>query len=772
MEFVGAREELLSQKGRPGKAARTALAGLTDTWLTELFEDAGAGDLGCALVAVGGYGRSELAPGSDLDLLLLHPAGADVSAVADKIWYPIWDSGMALDHSVRTPAEARRLAGKDLRVVLGLLDARTVSGDQQLAAALRASVLHDWRAMAGKRLEELRVGVTARTETYGELAHLLEPDLKESYGGLRDVTVLRAIEASWVVNTEHRSLDASVTALLDARDALHLATGRAGDKLTLQEQGPAATLLGDDDPDILLRRVAGAGRTIGYACDVAWHRVDRIVSNRPGGLVRRLRTRRPERAPLAEGVVVQDGEAVLSLDARPDRDPVLVLRAAAAAAQAGLRLSPHAVERLAAESTPIPIPWPDEARESLVSLLGAGRAALPIWEALDHADLISRLIPPWRVVRSAPQRNPVHRFTVDRHLLEAAATAATLTRNVSRPDLLLVGAMLHDIGKGQPGDHTDVGVKIVAEIAPELGFNPTDSAILVSLVANHLLLPDTATRRDLSDPATIEAVADAVGSELVLELLYALTKADAAATGPAAWSPWKANLVAELVSRTRAVLAGSPVPPAPGLSEQQRALAAEPGVQVLMTQGQGALIVTVVADDRLGLLATVAGVLAVNRLAVRSANTETIGSRAVTTWTVQPEFGEPASAEHLRQDVRRAFDGTLDVEKKLTQRAAAYKRRRIWEPAPARVDLVPEASAHALVMEVRAQDAPGLLYSVASAISSTGISIDSAKVATLGSDVVDVFYLVRDGETPGIDDADVVQAAVLRVLGKTPELLS
>lgn len=762
-DYASARKELLERPGRPGPASRKALVGLTDDWLAGIFEQAGAAEANCALVAVGGYGRGHLAPGSDLDLLLLHPRGADVAAVAEKIWYPVWDGGVRLDHSVRTPAEARRLAGQDLKVVLGLLDARTIAGDNELTTSLRAAVLEDWRALAPRRLDELRLGVQERTQRSGELAHLLEPDLKESYGGLRDLTVLRAIAASWVVETRNSTLEGPLEELLDARDALHLATGRSGDKMTLQEQGPISRILGDEDPDELLRRVSACGRSIAYASDVAWHRVERVVGQRRRNPIRRLRPSRPDRAPLTEGVVVQDGEAVLAVDARPDRDPVLMLRAAAAAAQAGLRLSPHMVDRLAAESSPMPEPWPQSARDSFISLLGAGRAAIPVWEALDQAELITRLIPEWAVVRSAPQRNPVHRFTVDRHLVETAVNASGLTRRVARPDLLLAGALFHDIGKGQPGDHTVNGVRIVAELAPRLGFDEEDSAVLISMVANHLLLPEMATRRDLADPATAQAVADAVGSASVLDLLDALTRADAAATGPAAWSTWKADLITELVSRTRAVLAGAPAPARPSLTEEQLRMADSAGVQVSVHEIPGAWEVTVAADDRIGLLATVAGVLSVHRLAVRSARTETIGVRAVTVWTVTPEFGEPPGVDRLREDVRLALDGTFDVAGKIKARAAAYSRGTIERPPP-RVDLAPDASDRALVLEVRAHDAPGLLHTVAAAISSTGLSIDAAQVATLGSDVVDVFYLVHRGEAASSAQAETARLAILERL--------
>ncbi|RFU83800.1 [protein-PII] uridylyltransferase, partial [Streptomyces triticagri] len=350
--YAAARLRLLQEESRSGPPRRAALARLTDDWLSSLFAASAREVRGAALVAVGGYGRGELSPRSDLDLLLLHDGSADhgaVAALADRIWYPVWDLGIALDHSVRTPAEARRTAGEDLKVQLGLLDARHVAGDLGITTALRSTVLADWRNQAPKRLPALRELCAERAERQGELQFLLEPDLKEAEGGLRDATALRAVAASWLADAPRAGLAEARRRLLDVRDALHLTTGRATDRLTLQEQDQVAAELGLLDADALLRQVYESARTISYAGDVTWREVSRVLRARQ---VRpRLRAlvgggkQTPERTPLADGVVEQDGEAVLARTARPDRDPVLPLRAAAAAAQAGLPLSPHAVRR-------------------------------------------------------------------------------------------------------------------------------------------------------------------------------------------------------------------------------------------------------------------------------------------------------------------------------------------------------------------------------------------------------------------------------------------
>ncbi|WP_053848464.1 [protein-PII] uridylyltransferase [Streptomyces sp. NRRL B-24085] len=795
--YAAARLRLLQEGARSGPPRRSALAELTDDWLAGLFT-AGAGHLrGVSLIAVGGYGRGELSPRSDLDLVLLHDGGdpGAVAALADRIWYPVWDLGLALDHSVRTPAEARKTAAEDLKVQLGLLDARHIAGDLGLTAGLRTAVLADWRNQAPKRLPELQELCAERAERQGELQYLLEPDLKEARGGLRDATALRAVAASWLADAPREGLDDARRRLLDVRDALHLTTGRATDRLALQEQDQVAAELGLLDADTLLRQVYEAARVISYASDVTWREVGRVLKSR--AVRPRLRAmlgggkQVAERSPLAEGVVEQDGEVVLARAARPDRDPVLPLRAAAAAAQAGLPLSLHAVRRMAAGVRPLPTPWPAEAREQLVTLLGSGRPTVDVWEALEAEGLITRMLPDWERVRCRPQRNAVHIWTVDRHLIETAVRASEFTRRVHRPDLLLVAALLHDIGKGWPGDHSVAGEIIAKDVAARIGFDRDDVAVLSTLVRHHLLLVDTATRRDLEDPATVRSVAEAVGSQGTLELLHALTEADALATGPAAWSSWRGSLVADLVKRVAAVLAGDDLdrPEAAAPTAEQERLAIEAvatGGPVLSLRAQteppvdaqpsddpeplGVELVIAVPDQP-GVLPAVAGVLAVHRLTVRTAELSAQdlpdgveGSVLLLNWRVAAQYGSLPQAARLRADLVRALDGSLDVAGRLAERDAAYPRRRGVLAPPARVTVAPAASRHATVIEVRAQDAPGLLFRIGRALEDAGVRMRSAHVSTLGANAVDAFY-VTDGKGAPLGAGEA--ASVARKLEET-----
>ncbi|WP_210588095.1 [protein-PII] uridylyltransferase [Streptomyces sp. GESEQ-35] len=779
--YAAARLRLLQEGARSGPPRRAALAELTDDWLSGLFGAGADGLKGVSLIAVGGYGRGELSPRSDLDLLLLHD-GTDsdaIAALADRIWYPVWDLGLALDHSVRTSAEARKTAGEDLKVQLGLLDARHIAGDLGLTAGLRTAVLADWRNQAPKRLPELQELCAERAERQGELQYLLEPDLKEARGGLRDATALRAVAASWLADAPREGLDDARRRLLDVRDALHLATGRATDRLSLQEQDQVAAELGLLDADTLLRQVYEAARVVSYASDVTWREVGRVLRSR--AVRPRLRAMlgggKPvaDRSPLAEGVVEQDGEVVLARAARPERDPVLPLRAAAAAAEAGLPLSLHAVRRMAAATRPLPTPWPAEAREQLVTLLGSGHPTVEVWEALEAEGLITRLLPDWERVRCRPQRNAVHIWTVDRHLIETAVRASEFTRRVSRPDLLLVSALLHDIGKGWPGDHSVAGEIIARDVAGRIGFDREDVAVLAALVRHHLLLVETATRRDLEDPATVRAVAEAVGTQGTLELLHALTEADALATGPAAWSSWRASLVADLVKRVSAVLAGDvPEEPEAGAptAEQER-LAIEAiatGSPVLSLRAQtepptedqpsgdpeplGVELLIAVPDQK-GVLPAVAGVLAMHRLAVRTAELRALdlpdgveGSVLLLDWRVAAEYGSLPQAARLRADLVRALDGSLDIAGRLAERDAAYPRRRGVVAPAARVTVAPAASRLATVIEVRAHDAPGLLHRIGRALEDANVRVRSAHVSTLGANAVDAFYVTGPEGAP------------------------
>lgn len=753
------RATLLARPDLDGTGRRAALTDWYDTWLGGLAPQL-SGMSGVALVAVGGLGRCEPAPYGDVDLVLLHSGQKFIGQLADSIWYPVWDAGLSLDHSVRTMHEALTVGGRDLKAGAGLLDARHIAGDPQLTRELLDSARAAWRSKAAARLTELREACQRRWAARGEVAHLLEPDLKEGRGGLRDVAVLRSIAAAQVVDVHWRDVRAAHVNLLDIRDALHLVAGRSQEQLRLQEQDAVAALLGLADADMLVHSVASSARRIAFALDTAWRAVQRWSNSRKRGWA----SRKPlvVRRPLADGVVEQDGEVLLARDAAPATDPVLGLRVAAAAARADLPIGPYALERLQVELAAMPEPWSEQARNTLVTLLGSGPALVGIWEALDQHDLLGRMLPEWESVRSRPQRNAVHRFTVDRHLVATAVGAGAFIRRVSRPDLLLLGALLHDIGKGAPGDHTANGERLVGRIGPRLGLSPPDADTLEAMVRHHLLLPDTATRRDLDDPATTDTVVAAVGGSVeLLDLLHALTEADAAATGPAAWSDWKAGLVAELVERVRARAGGGELPgPAPADAE---VLARARGGETVVEVGPGEVVVS--AAGATGLLSRAAGALSLHRLDVLAASASTVEGISYLRFAVQARFGSVPDAVLVRADVRRALAGELPLEERLAERERAYSGHSVGgEPAGAspapRVLWFDDAATDAVVLELRAADRLGLLHRVTAALERCQADVRSARVATLGGDVVDAFYLAGGLDRQPLD-RDRIEREVL-----------
>ncbi|ADP84360.1 [protein-PII] uridylyltransferase [Pseudofrankia inefficax] len=767
-----------------GAPLRAALTDRADAALRALFGNPGPG---LALIAVGGYGRREPAFGTDLDLVLVHDGkrGSDALAtIADGIWYPVWDAGVGLDHSVRTVEQAVSVADGDLKAALGLLEARLVVGDEALAARLVEALRTRWRARAHRRLPELAEFQAERARRVGEVAFLLEPDLKEGRGGLRDVQALHALAAAWVAEPPGERVRAAQQLLLDVRGEIRrVAAGRDQDRLLLQDGDAVAAALGyvaagaapgAEQPDsfALAHAVADAGRAISWTWDTTWNQVSGALKARS-----RWRSARPIRRPLDAGVVEQDGEVQLARDADPAGDPALVLRAAAAAARAGIPLGRYAIDRLARDAHPLPDPWPPAALDALVALLAAGDNAVPVLESLDQVGLLVRVLPEWAAVRSRPQRNPYHRYTVDRHLIEAAAKAAQHTREVDRPDLLLLGALLHDIGKGYPGDHTDAGILIVEKLGPRLGLPPDDVDVLVAMVRHHLLLPDSATHRDIDDPATIEAVAQAAGSIRVLGLLHRLTEADSKATGPTAWSAWKARLIGDLVARATAVLGGGPVPYAGELSERQLALLALPDehlVQVNKLPDEGMYEVVVLAPDHVGLLAVTAGVLALNRLDIRRASARGADGRALLQAAVAATHGQEPDPRRLLADVRRGLEGRLDVAGQLAAREEAYATRRPWRtPGPPRATF--DDSGSRTVLEVRAPDRAGVLFRIVRALAGVGIDVHTAIVATIGLDVVDAFYIQEAdgaevvGEARRREVSEAVAAALMTSDTPAPE---
>lgn len=731
-------------------------AGALDTALE------GGEESGVALVAVGGYGRGELAPHSDLDVVLVHDDDAvDVRRVAERVWYPMWDAGVHLDHSVRALSEVSVRAQADPRVALGLLDARHLAGDPSVTLRLRTDLLAHWRRDARGQLPALRTLVFDRGAREDELAHASVPDLKESVGGLRDATVLKALVATWLVDVSHADLEPSRLQLLDVRDALHEVTGRATDRVAPELWSDLAEALGLPEASAAQRQVREVGRRITHLSRLTWHRVDALLARPPS----RLR-RAPDLERVAAGVAVSGAEVVLDRGTQPAVDPLLLLRAAAEAAERGLVLAPATAARLARQGAALPEPWSREARNLFTRLLAAGVGLLPVWETLDETGALDRVLPEWDLVRLVPHASVVHRFTVDRHLVETCTEASRLIRRVSRADVLMAAALLHDIGKGQLLDHSVAGEPLAAAAAQRMGFDAREVQLVRDLVRWHLLLAEVATTRDLEDPGTVAHVVERIHDLETLDLLEVLTEADARATSPKAWTSWRAGLVADLARRTRTALLDTPsstslttdlpaeldVPPA--LLEDPRRI----DVRVVGV-GDGATV-TVVSGDRIGLMADVAGALTVQRASVRSARVWTQDDMAVSVWDIDETHLDEAM---LRERFDAIAAGRLDPGARLRA-----PRGQHLDPA---VQIRHDASSDATVLEVRVDDRPGVVYLVCAALARLEVSVRSAHLTTLGPQAVDVFYVQEPGAGVLSDErAASAVHAVRRAVGDTVTL--
>jgi [protein-PII] uridylyltransferase len=654
------------------------------------------------------------------------------------------------------------VASGDLSAAMGLLDLTHVAGDADVVNAARSTVAHDWRANVRTRLPELRDSVMARHARQGDLAHLVEPDLKEAHGGLRDMTVLRALTEAWLTDRPHGEVDEAYERILDVRDAVHVVTGRGRDRLAREDQDACAALLGHADADSVLTELSGSARLIAYAVDGTLRRA--LQSQRARTL--RVGPRRPQLVPLGYGLYRHDGEAVLGPSADVTSDPVIPFRAALVAARNAIPLSPATLRNLATQSPSPGEPWPEAARDVFADLLAAGPGVVTVWEGLDLAGIVERWIPEWAAVRSRPQRNAVHRHTVDRHLVETVVSASGFVRDVARPDLLVLAALLHDIGKvANAMDHSSVGGDLADAILRRMGTSHEDREVVVRLVREHLTLVELATRRDPEDPATIAVLSKAVdGSVMTLDLLRALTEADASAAGPKAWTDWRAGLVARLYTACRAALvtanradgplAIEPIEPIESLTlgpdVLDKVAVGDPHVSV--TSLGGAHRVDIIDRDRVGLFADTAGLLAAHGFVVRSALVRTLDGLAVNEWWVDSPGGDRPLPELIARDLVRIGSGDRSPLGGLQRRRATaanwagpVRSPGSGAPDSTRAMVVSGASDTATVIEVRATDRPGLLQDIGITMARASLAVRSAHIATYAGQTLDTFYVTEFG---------------------------
>jgi [protein-PII] uridylyltransferase len=794
--------------GHHGVWAARRRAELVDVAVRDLFERAGAPP-GTAIAAVGGYGRRLLLPRSDIDLLLLHD-GSDADAVtrlADALLYPLWNAGLDVGHAVRTPQECEE-ACERLDAGAAMLDIRCAAGAEPLVRDVAARV-QGWARLDPRAFAEAVQGDAARrAERFGSAAHLLEPDLKEGSGGWRDLHSIwlietavgtRLEEAGLLRGREREALEAAEEFFARTRSTLQLETGKRGDRLVLDHQPAIARAMGfEDEPrlisiDGLMRAVFEHAREVEYVLHAV---IERLL---------------------------EEGTPVIT----PPTTPGGALEALADEAEAGRGASAALLDAIDDLEIRDEVVWDEEVRRGFGRLLRAGERGAASLETLDRLGVLAAFIPGWADVRCRPQRDPYHRFTVDAHLLGSLRAMGRLlagegatedpvqaeaVRQVSDPDAVLLGALLHDIGKNGEGGHVPVGARLAASILERMAVEPKARDIVAFMVEKHLLLPDTATRRDLSDENLVLDVAAAVGSPERLAALYLLAKADAEATGPAAWTSWRRTLIRELVAKVEHVLERGEMGTA--LAEQlgtrtdriRRLLAREPDAEVdrflrrmprayfLTTEAEhatrhyatiappiganevravhfegaqvGTYEVLVVARDRSGLLSWIAGSLALAGMSILTAHAFTTDDGIAADLFEVEGVWEPEVPERrwreFRGILRRAVDGSISLERRVDEKRRWYPAPRVASPVTVVVDN--DASDFSTVIEVGAPDRLGLLYDITRTFAELGLDVHLAKVATYEGRVVDSFY-VRDALGPKVaDDLEELDRALRRRL--------
>ncbi|NNE95380.1 MAG: [protein-PII] uridylyltransferase [Acidimicrobiales bacterium] len=750
-------------KGLDYCRARSAAA---DVWLRRLFYDATQEDSNkVALVAVGGFGRGMLWPQSDLDLVLFHSKRRDIADIAERLWYPIWDRNLKLGHAVLTPREAAKLASAELERSTAFSAMRLIAGDP----AVLDNVEHAMSRVRAKRsaaqMRELGKSVEQRHESYGDVAFLLEPDLKEGRGGLRDVDALRWAEAMTPGFAAELlgGLDAPVELLSAVRVELHRTTGRSSNHLNLDEQDAIAERMGMGSGLELMKEVSLAARRIAWNSDEAWRRWRR--SEREAAAPNRDRDEL-----ISDDVLIRNGALDLTGTANVVTRPHVLLELAVEAAQRSMPIDRGTLARLQQECPPLDDHWDEHSRTLLADLFLAGEVALSVIEDLDMFDLVRRILPEWETVRSLPQRNVLHTFTVDRHLCESAVNASALADQVARPDLLVVGALLHDIGKGYPGDHTEVGMDVIQGIGDRMGYPIDDTAVLVDLCRHHLLLSDVAVRRDLGDEGTIRSVAAAVDSSEFLRLLAALTEADSVATGPAVWGGWKEQLLADLVERTDSMLKGEPVAESrrnwPG-SDVQELMAAR--TRTIEHRGNR---ITVVTENQPGVFSRLAGVMVMSGLDVVSAEALSDGAMAACSFLVSSGGDDRIDWDTVVPMIDRALDGRLAIAARVARRAEQlnkYRRRLSAIPPTTSLRVDNDISEVSSVVDVHAPDSAGLLYRVTRAMVDLRLDVGKATVQTLGPQAVDSFYVTDSfGEKLTDEMLTELEMAILHAIELAP----
>jgi [protein-PII] uridylyltransferase len=843
-----------------GLAAARALSGLQDATIQVIYDFATkhfyyaqnpTAAERIAVVATGGYGRGELAPGSDIDLLFVRPFKQTPwgESVIEFILYMLWDLGLKVGHATRSLGECVRLSKQDITIRTAILEARYLWGDQKLYDELRKKFWTEVATGSGQDFVEAKLAErNERHERQGESRYLVEPNIKEGKGGLRDLQTLywigkylyhvddaaALVQHNVFTKEEYKTFQKAEAFLWDVRVRLHYLVGRAEERLSFDVQPELAKALNftDDNP----RRAVEAFMKTYFLVAKDVGDLTRIFC---AALEDQNKKRRPSLASMLPGFLkprtggddffVENGR----LNARSNifrSDPINMIRIFHIADAKSVDVHPDALRTITRSLDAITddVRRDPEANRLFLEILSSRNNPERALRLMNEAGVFGRFVPEFGRVVGLMQFNMYHHYTVDEHLIRAVGNVAAIDhgahkdehplstdviKRVKSREALYVAILLHDIAKGLPGDHSDVGAAIANSLCPRLGLKPEDTAAVMWLVKNHLVMSDMAQKRDIADPKTVKDFVSQVQTPEMLRLLLVLTVADIRAVGPGVWNGWKGQLLRELYYEAESVMSGGDAMPARAARVQHAKAALELRITDMTKEAQeralsrhydsywlafddaaherharlmadadakGELFslsaesndfrsvteIVLFTPDHPGLFSQLAGAVSISGGTIVDAKAfTTTDGFALDVFSVQDAeggtFGDAARVERLRQSIERTFRGEVYPRRAIAQRPA--KRRSSAFRVTPRINFDNDASASATVVEVEGLDRPGLLYEVTDALFQSGLSISSAMVSTYGERAVDVFY-VRDGFGHKVRHEERLKAVHARLL--------
>ncbi len=816
---------------------RTALV---DSFITKASADrSGKCPEGVSLVALGGYGRKDLCPFSDIDLLVLHKPGFEEVArkTVENIFYPIWDMNLDLGHAVRTANECAQMCAGDFVTFTSLLDSRFITGDPAEFAALAKGLSEDvMPSVSARFIDEKLTEARIRRKKFGSSVWMLEPNVKEAEGAQRDLnTMLWLCQAKYKIKAfdelpdkgimsekEFRVTFKCMSFLLLVRSHLHYLAGRKHDKLSFDFQPDVAKFFGYQDSS---KKAVEKFMRIYYLraglVSENFQRVVERVSEKSSSAAKHSKIRH-----LDHGFTISDG--VLSVTGKNvfRETPVNLIRAFEYADRHGAEMSRY-MRALIREHVPL---IDEEVRNSpefsriFTGILKNGSNVYKVLSLMNRLRFLAHYIPEFGRIVCMMQHNAYHLYTVDIHSLflvneverlfkyeyeDEFPLLTKVAESVVSRDVLYLACLLHDIGKGSAGhDHARVSKEMVEKIGVRLGLPPDDAAVLEFLVENHQIMSDFSQKQDINDSELVSKFAESVGDDERLSLLYILTFADLRSVGTEVWNNWKSMLLRKLYfSSLRSLEPGRPgqtedadmrketvcreVERASSgeitASEAARAvenmplsylfnhLPADIGRHIsIMKSARNGIATDVIhhedggydefifwGKDRKSLFRTLCGAVSANGLNILGARAESgADGMALDIMYLNRLGGSAADSpelwEKLDGDIRAALGGTLDIDAVMKKRKQFSPVKRKLTSTPPRIVFDNEWSEKATLVEVFADDKPGILYDIATVLADAGVSITHAKVSTRAEQVFDVFYVTgADGRK--VENPDILE---------------